>query len=228
MHDKTGLRGTHIHKEDTGITLKAVEIVLRALHHNFHVKSCAKTETRAEQSNASMKEDHVKETNDSTEGDKAFPDELLKVDAYDIWAVIALVNVNVSDFTEVPQRKDNRTVPSKDWTKSIEFRGKFLVDSHIVRAWFLEWRTRMLRTLDTQAKNEQMLFPFWAFQDEAGWRYTTQWLCRNTSTGQIAEFSPFIRGEKARASRDYYQHLHLPKYVIGEWLCTEDDLVSFH
>lgn len=208
MEDGPGLRGTHIHTEDTGISVNSVEIAVRALHQKYHLENNASTTKEAESQRTLAKDTSA-----------FFPAELFKVDSYDVWGVMALVNLEVRDFTEVRTIGNGKVVIEKEWD-DITHRGKFLIDSGIVRGWFREWRSKTSCTYVAQDQFEQILFPTWAFQDEEGWAQTTAWLCRNTSTGQIAEYSPFIHGDQARVSQDYYTHLHLPKSVIGKFPCT--------
>lgn len=213
-----GFKPNNTHVEDTGITVVAVEIVLRALHQAYHQRKTnghdpSSTEGKVEgnesvaTSGASNGEDGAPGFDaasvnqsllgngkavpplDSKDLDVYFPQELFKADIDDVWGVAALVNLEIFGKTH---------------------KGKFDIDWTVVQPWFLKWRETSFMTFNTQADFEKVLFPTFAFEDPKGFRFATKWLCQNTSVGQIAEYSPLVHSQGAQ----WYLHLHLPPEVM--------------
>lgn len=208
MNGASGLKPNPKHIEDTGITVVAVEIVLRGLHWLYHkresmrttassteagVKSSepAKTSASAKIEESSPEKNEGLSPREPSDVEAYFPPELKKIGIDDVWGVLALINLNF----------DGK-----------EHKGKFNVDSNVVVDWFHWWRESNFATLNTQADFEKVLFPTFAFRDEEGFRDATKWLCQRTSVGNIQEYSPFVHGQGTQ----WYLHLHLPKDVICE------------
>lgn len=106
-------------------------------------------------------------------------------------------------------------------TRLIDHKGKLDIDRELLFSWFLGWREtnfprHKIGTLNTQDDFECVLFPIFAFNDVTGWYYVTEWLCKNTSRGQIGEYSPLVY--RNDVANEWYRHLHLPKEVIGKLL----------
>lgn len=208
MNSASGFKPNKEHIEDTGITIVAVEIVLRGLHRLYRKKESmrttasstetgvksgepVKTSASAKTEKSSPEKNEGLSPREPSDEEAYFPPEQKKVDIDDVWGVLALINLNF----------DGK-----------EHRGKFNVDSNVVVDWFHWWRKTNFATFNTQADFEKVLFPTFAFQDGEGFRYATKWLCKRTSAGNIQEYSPLVHTQGTQ----WYLHLHLPKSVICE------------
>lgn len=241
MDGASGFKPNKTHVEDTGITIVAVEIVLRGLHRSYHRRqsNSAGLKNSAESTvEGKAKDTELVTTGDASSGENGilrsgatslenrppvninvsvkvddplpedddldlppdlrdmevyFPHELSKSKIDDVWGVLALVNLDVD-------RKKKQ--------------GKFGVDWTVLRPWFFKWRETKFATFKTKEEYEKVLFPTFAFHDSAGFSYATKWLCRNTSVGNIEEYSPQVHSQ----GTVWYIHLHVPKNIMCE--CT--------
>lgn len=197
MNGTSGFKPNNMHIEDTGITVVAVEIVLRGLHQAYH--------HRKSHSDENSVEGQVTDTESVTVGDGGavpplgptdvdvyFPHELFKADIDDVWGVLALVNLDIVGKSH---------------------KGKFDVDRTVVESWFLKWRETSFATFNTQIDFEKVIFPTFAFGDTKGFQLATKWLCQRTSVGNIAEYSPLVHSQGTQ----WYLHLHLPARVMGKF-----------
>lgn len=201
MNGTSGFKPNKEHIEDTGITIVAVEIVLRGLHRLYRKResmrtTASSTETGVKTSEPVKISEPVK-TSASAKIEKSSPEKNEGLsprepsDIDDVWGVLALINLSF----------DGK-----------EHKGKFNVDSNVVVDWFHWWRRTNFATFNTQADFEKVLFPTFAFQDDEGFRFATKWLCQRTSVGNIQEYSPLVHTQGTQ----WYLHLHLPKSVICE------------
>lgn len=203
MNGTSGFMPNNTHVEDTGITVVAVEIVLRGLHQAYHHRQSHSGGSN--EGDANSVEGQVTNNESVTAGDGGavpplgptdvdvyFPHELFKADIDDVWGVLALVNLD---------------------TVGKSHKGKFDVDRTVVESWFLKWRETSFATFNTQTDFEKVIFPTFAFGDTKGFQLATKWLCQRTSVGNIAEYSPLVHSQGTQ----WYLHLHLPARVMGKF-----------
>ncbi|KAL2279645.1 hypothetical protein FJTKL_13327 [Diaporthe vaccinii] len=185
MNGNSGFMPNNTHVEDTGITIVAVEIVLRGLHQAYHHRqSNSGSSKKGDENNIEGTVTNNESVTLSDGGaapplgpmdvDVYFPQELFKADIDDVWGVLALVNLDIAGKSH---------------------KGKFDVDRKVVESWFLKWREASFATLNTQTDFEKVLFPTFAFEDSKGFSLATKWLCQRTSVGNIAEYSPLVHSQ---------------------------------
>ncbi|KAG6355781.1 hypothetical protein INS49_003747 [Diaporthe citri] len=158
MNGTSGFKPNNTHVEDTGITIVAVEIVLRGLHQAYHHRKS--NSGGSNEGDANSVEGQVTNNESVTVGDGGavptlgprdvdvyFPHELLKADIDDVWGVLALANLDIVGKSH---------------------KGKFDVDRTVVDSWFLRWRETSFATFNTQTDFEKVIFPTFAFEDSKG------------------------------------------------------------
>lgn len=162
MTPTSGLCPNNKHIEDTGISVEAVGIALWSLHYEYQIQKTIRANKTEEN-----KEDGGESSNLTP--DTFFPSELFEATIDDVWGLVALVDVTLSD-------------------SKILHAGKFQMNAKTVEPWFLKWwREIQFGAYDTQDDFEKILFPTYALSDKNGWRQATKWLYLNTSAGQISE-----------------------------------------
>ncbi|KAK2614790.1 hypothetical protein N8I77_001592 [Diaporthe amygdali] len=239
MNGSMGFASNNTHIEDTGITIVAVEIVLRGLHQTYHRHTSS-----GDGSNNDKKtkvEQRVK-SNDSVNTDGASRENKGAVEpGASLNSEPSPANISASNQATAVLPEGGEALSRLDpmgvellfpqellraavydvWgvlalinfrTCKQSHRGKFDVDRTVVRSWFLKWRETNFQTFNTQADFEKALFPTFAFDDANGFASATKWLCQKTSVGNIAEYSPFVHSQATQ----WYLHLHLPKEIISQ------------
>lgn len=220
-----GIAANATNVEDTGITIVAIEIVLRSLHRAYYNKV-----GKAQGSDEQLKSSESVASGEASIGHKAAAGS----------GVACLPNqapadISAPDEATVVQLEDPKGVeahfPQRLWSVDIddvwgvlalvnlgspssEYPGKFDVDWTVVSPWYRVWRRASFATFNTQPDFEKALFSAFAFKDEEGFKSATRWLCQNTSVGNIAEYSPLVHSQGTQ----WYLHLHLPREVICESL----------
>lgn len=239
MDGGLGFKPNKVHIEDTGVTVAAVEIVLRCLHQAYHrrqknsdgsnkgdgnsvdgqVKSSEVVTTSGTSSgtNGALGFDaaslpNPSPTNDSASGNakKALPQ--------DVGVISPLGPVDLDAYFPQELLKADiddiwGVLPLLNLNLVIEgekHKGKFDVDWLLLKPWFLKWREINFKAFKTQADFEKVLFPTFAFNDQVGFRRAIKWLCQRTSVGNIAEYSPLVN----RQGTSWYLHLHLPPELM--------------
>ncbi|KAK7729229.1 urea permease [Diaporthe eres] len=191
MNGTSGFKPNNTHVEDTGITIVAVEIVLRGLHQAYHHRQSNSGSPNEGDENSVEGQVTNNESVTVSDGGAApplgamdvdvyFPQELVKADIDDVWGVLALVNLEIVDKSH---------------------KGKFDLDRKVVESWFLKWRETSFATFNTQTDFEKVLFPTFAFEDSKGFRLATKWLCQRTSVGNIAEYSPMVHSQGTQCDK---------------------------
>ncbi|KAL1846477.1 hypothetical protein Daus18300_014247 [Diaporthe australafricana] len=216
-----GIAANTTHVEDTGITIVAIEIVLRSLHRAYY-SNVGKAQASGEQ---------LKSSESVTSGEESSRHKAAAESGVACLPSQAPTNISALDEATVVLLEDPKGVdahiPRRLWSADIddvwgvlallnleiphECPGKFGVDWKVVSPWYRVWRRTTFATFNTQADFEKTLFPTFAFKDEEGSRYATKWLCQNTSVGNIAEYSPLVHTQGTQ----WYLHLHLPREVIS-------------
>lgn len=228
MNGTSGFKPNKTHVEDTGITIVAVEIVLRGLHQAYHHRKSSGGGSNEGDENSA--DEQAKNNESVTVGEGiSGKDGALGLDAL----ASALTEANKplpGDGGAVP-RPDPVDVgvyfPDELFKAEIDdvwgvlalvnleivgksYKGKFDITQAMVKPWFLKWRETSFATFNTQADFEKVIFPTFAFEDSEGFCLATKWLCQRTSVGNIAEYSPLVHSQGTQ----WYLHLHLPAGVM--------------
>lgn len=212
------------HAEDTVISATSVEIVLRALHLDYHTNlnvsedeaSCGGSgpaaSIRKEEEQDEYKPNECEppaELNDGTTRTSKSSD---CGEATDHKQPVQLERYFPKELFEVPISDVWSVLLSNFETCGVEHKAKLDVDRKLLQPWFYKRRETNVPTFSQQHDFESVLFPTFAFNDAKGWAHVTEWLCKHTGRGHIEEYSPF----RNNAAMDSYRHLHLPKEVIGQ------------
>lgn len=244
MDGTSGFKPNMTHIEDTGITVTAVEIVLRGLHQAYHHRKSGSGDSNNEgdEINVEGKVGSNESANTSGAGDEQ--NGALGFDGLSLTDK-APANVNSSDKVKRALPIDGgATLPVGPPDVDVYFpkelseadiddvwgvlalvnlkiagekhKGKLDVDWTVVRPWFFKWRKTNFATFNTQAAFEKVLLPTFAFDDEIGFLQATKWLCLRTSVGNINEYSPLVFSQ----GTTWYLHLHLPKGVMCKFPCS--------
>lgn len=223
MSGASGFKPNDTHIEDTGITVVAVEIVLRGMHQDYHrrknnihgpnssdessVEGQVNNDESVTANGASSATDgapgfdaaSLANQTPADDGASSSP-EIMDVGVY---FPHELFKADIDDVWGVTALI-NLVIAGK------KHKGKFDVDRKVVEPWFIKWRETSFKTFSTQADFEKVLFPTFAFNDSEGFLQATKWLCQRTSVGNIAEYNPFVHSHGTQ----WYLHLHLPPTVI--------------
>lgn len=224
----SGFKPNKTHVEDTGITIVAVEIVLRGLHQAYHHRKSHSG--GSEEGDGNSAEGQVKDNESVTVGEEISG----KGVAVGFDAIVSTLKKDntplLGDGGAVPPLDPmdvNVYFPQELFKAEIDdvwvvlalinlnivdrnHKGKFDVDRTVVDSWFLKWRETSFATFNTQADFEKVIFPTFAFEDSRGFRLATKWLCLRTSVGNIGEYSPLVHSQGTQ----WYLHLHLPARVM--------------
>lgn len=223
MDGASGFRPNQTHIEDTGITVVAVEIVLRGMHLEHHQRkghghspiNGVQSSTKGQVNNgapgfdaATLRSQPPANGGTSDEAEKAPPRNDGAVGTrdptdMDVYFPRKLQDVGIDDVWGVLALLNLDTLGKKH-------KGKLDVSCPAVREWFLKWREANFPAFNTQVDFEKLLFPTFAFDDSPGFRLATKWLCQNTSIGNISEYSPFVHSQ----GTEWYLHLRLPAGVM--------------
>jgi hypothetical protein len=210
------------HAEDTVISATSFEIVLRALHLDYHTDFHASEDEAAGGESGPATSTLKEEERDEYKADECKSP--AKLDATTTKSPIFGGATNRKPPAQLERYfpKELFEVPISDvWgvlllsnfkTCGVEYKAKLDVDRKLLQPWFCKWRETSLPTFSKQHDFEFILFPTFAFNDAKGWFHVTEWLCKHTGRGQIEEYSPF----RNNAAMDSYRRLHLPKEVIGK------------
>lgn len=210
------------HAEDTVISATSFEIVLRALHldyhTNLHISECEADGGESGPATSTLKEEEQEEyevdnckspaeldgatSKSPTIGGATNRKPPAQLERY---FPKELFEVSISDVWGVLLLSNFKTC-------GVEYKAKLDVDRKLLQPWFYKWRETSFPTFRAQHQFESILFPTFAFNDAKGWFHVTEWLCKHTGRGQIEEWSPF----RNKAAMDSYRRLHLPKEVIGK------------
>lgn len=225
MNGASGFRPNKTHIEDTGITVAAVEIVLRGMHlehrrrkshgHSPSPNNGVQSSTEGQVNSgapgfdaATLGSQSPANSGTSDEAEKALPKDDGAVGTrdpvdMDVYFPSELQDVGIDDIWGVLALLNLDTLGK-------EHRGKFDVGCPVVQEWFLKWREANFPAFNTQVDFEKLLFPTLAFDDSLGFRLATKWLGQNTSIGNISEYSPFVHSQ----GTEWYLHLRLPAGVM--------------
>ncbi|ROW00419.1 hypothetical protein VPNG_07931 [Cytospora leucostoma] len=213
------------HIEETIVSATAVEIVLRALHFDYHSKlKKSEADEDERRSNHENVVDGVGNT--LSEDDQNEHNSLMKPENG------GMCNAQGSNQAADPEQpveleiyfpKELFDVPvDVVWavlllvnfeTCRVAHKANLDVNRKVLLPWFQKWWQTNVPGHETSLDFEYLLFPTFALNDAIGWSYTTQWLCEHTSRGQISEQSPLDLHDSVAIEK--YRHLHLPKEVIA-------------